>query len=86
MLEIAEVLDIRLIRAAAFLSLAWHHTRSFRQRSRAEGEQSYGSVARSRIIFGRALDDGGGAVFGLFPTGRISGVSEFESSYPSQPV
>jgi hypothetical protein len=37
--------------SGAHLSLSWHHTRSFCQRSRAESEQSRGSFARRAIIF-----------------------------------
>jgi hypothetical protein len=31
------------------LSLSWHHTRSFRQRSRVESEQSCGSFVRRTV-------------------------------------
>jgi hypothetical protein len=60
-----QVLPMRLIMLPARLStmststsgVSFHHySRSIRQRSRAKGEQSYGSFGRFRIIFGSAFE------------------------------
>ena len=59
-----------------------HHTRSVAPGSRADSEQSYGSFGRCPIIFGSAEGD---PLLSLM-RGRISGIREFESSCPSQPV
>jgi hypothetical protein len=67
--------------SGAHLSLSWHHTRSFCQRSRAESEQSRGSFARRTIIFILA---GRGRVEASDAPRRLW-IYEFESSFPGQP-